>query len=97
MDTAADHDQPRPVERIEIARALEIVGDDACHPLPEIPLPGEVRDRDRHRLELTARPDTEAQLRLRPEGEQGGWSSQGKGQNQAAQQAGDHGQGVSAA
>ena len=55
----------RLVERREIARALQIVRDDAGHTLPEIALAGEVGNGDGHRLELSARPDAERELRLR--------------------------------
>ncbi|MDF2813752.1 MAG: hypothetical protein K0S56_4783 [Microvirga sp.] len=57
--------KPRFVERREIARALQVLGDDARYLLPEIALAGEIRDGDGHGLELAAGADAELELRLR--------------------------------
>ena len=62
------------VDRHEIARALQVVGDDRRDASAEIALAGEIGDGDRHRLERAAGADPRVELRRRGQraGEQRG-------------------------
>jgi hypothetical protein len=83
--------ETRLVERREIARPLQVVGDDAGHALTEIALAGEIGNGDGHGLELAARSNAERELRLGGGSQRHYGHDNGQRDEKTGNEASDHG------